>query len=240
MGNAATAAAELPPVVNWLDIGIILVLLASAVFAYFRGLTQEVLSIVGWVGAIFATIYGFPLVQPYARTLTDYAIVADFGAGIVLFVVSLAILSLITRVVSARIRASALNAVDRSLGFLFGLLRGALIVCVAYLAFDFLYPLKEPPKWITEARSMTLVRPGAAFLTALIPDRLAAGKGEKGGKPGAGAKAAPAAKKPAGKRRVVQDLPMPEAKGQNGDDVVGYGAKERRDMQRLIDSNKDR
>lgn len=241
MDNATAAAAELPPVMNWLDIGIVLVLVASAAFAYYRGLTQEVLSILGWVGAIFATIYGFPLIQPFARTLTEYAILADFGAGIALFVVSLAVLSLITWVISRRVRESALNAVDRSLGFLFGLLRGALIVLVAYLAFDFVYPMKEEPDWIKEARAMTLVKPGAAFLAALIPESLertdADEKADKAGKSGAGKKA-PA--KPTGRRRVVQDLPMPKPKGKKADDMVGYGDKERRDMERLIDSSKDR
>ncbi len=240
MANAVAAAAEAPPVMNWLDICIVAVLLASAVFAYFRGLTQEVLSIVGWIGAAAATVYGFPLAQPYARQLTEYAIVADFGAGILLFVVSLAILSLITRLISMRIRESALNAVDRSLGFLFGLLRGALIVVVAYMAFDYLYPLKEPPKFITEARAMTLVRPGATLLRSMIPERFAAAgddeKAAKAGKTGAGGKPGG----PAGKRRVVQELPAPKPKGENGDGVIGYGAKERRDMERLIDSSKDR
>jgi membrane protein required for colicin V production len=245
MGSSAAAAAELPPVINWLDICIFAVMLASAVFAYFRGLTQEVLSIVGWVGAIFATIYGFPLVQPYARQFIDYAIVADFAAGIVLFVVSLAILSLFTRMISKRIRESALNAVDRSLGFLFGLLRGALIVLVAYLAFDFIYPMKEQPNFIKEARAMALVKPGAAMLARLIPEGFSSKdadeKGAKAGKPGAGKKTSePPPGTPAGKRRVVQDLPMPQPKGQKDGDVVGYGDKERRDMQRLHDSIKDR
>jgi len=244
MGSPAAAAAELPPMVNWLDIGIFAVLLASAVFAYFRGLTQEVLSIVGWVGAIFATIYGFPLARPFARQFTEYAIVADFAAGIVLFVVSLTLLSLLTRTVSKRIRESALNAVDRSLGFLFGLLRGALIVLVAYLAFDYIYPMKEQPKFVKEARAMALVKPGAALLARLIPEGFAGGadeKATKSGKPGSGKKAAkPPAAAPDGKRRVVQDLPMPQPKGQSEGDVVGYGEKERRDMERLIDSSKDR
>jgi len=241
MGSPAAAAAELPPVVNWLDIGIIVVLLASAVFAYFRGLTREVLSIFDWIGAVFATIYGFPLVQPFARQFTEYAIVADFAAGIVLFVVSLILLSLVTRRIASRIRESALNAVDRSLGFLFGLLRGALIVVVAYLAFDFIYPLKEQPKFLKEARAMTLVEPGAAFLKTLIPERF--GGADKDEPAAAAGKAAPGAKvgaPAAGRRRVVQDLPMPQPKGQKADDMVGYGDKERRDMQRLIDSSKDR
>jgi len=66
-------------------------------------------------------------------------------------------------------------------------------------------------------------------------------KAAKAGKTGTGKKAAePPPGTSAGKRRVVQDLPMPQPKGQKDSDVVGYGEKERRDMQRLHDSIKDR
>ena len=74
------------PIVNALDIGIAVLVLISAVLAYVRGLVHEVLAVAGWIGAIFATFYGFPFLRPFARQLTTIDIVADFGAGIVIFV----------------------------------------------------------------------------------------------------------------------------------------------------------
>ena len=239
--------AEAASVVNWLDVGIVVLLLASAAFAYARGLVHEVLSIFAWVGAVFAAVYGFPYLKPYARQITDINIVADFGAGIVLFVVALAILSVIGRAVASKVKQSALNAVDRSLGFLFGLLRGAIIVCIAYIGYNLIYPEKEQPKWIREARAMALVKPGAAFLKTLIPENFSLAT-EDDAKKGKAAKPA----KPAGKRRVVQDLLTPAPKGDaqgtnagdnTGDkqkDVIGYGEKERKEMERLHESIKDR
>ena len=85
------------PIVIALDIGIAVLVLISAVLAYVRGLVHEVLSVAGWIGAIFATFYGFPFLHPYARQLITIDIVADFGAGVVIFVLSLVILSLMTR-----------------------------------------------------------------------------------------------------------------------------------------------
>ena len=170
------------PIVNALDIGIAVLVLISAVLAYVRGLVHEVLSVAGWIGAIFATFYGFPFLQPYARQLITIDIVADFGAGIVIFVLSLVILSLMTRRISTKVKESPLNAVDRSLGFLFGLLRGALIVCIAYIGLGMFYPQDDRPQWISEARSMELIGPGAALLVALIPENFtAAGFGDEGG-----------------------------------------------------------
>ena len=235
------------PIVNILDIGIAVLVLISAVLAYVRGLVQEVLSIAGWIGAIFATFYGFPLLRPYARQTTSVDIVADFGAGILIFVVSLVILSLLTRGISKKVKDSALNAVDRSLGFLFGLLRGALIVCIAYIGLGMFYPQDDRPEWISEARSMELIGPGAELLVALIPENFtAAGTGAEEGT-GDSEEKKDADDKVSGTRRVVQELLAPKPKGADDkkdgapeDDAAGYGDKARQQMDRLNEILKDR
>ncbi|MEE9317013.1 MAG: CvpA family protein [Rhodospirillales bacterium] len=225
------------PIVNGLDIGIIVLLLLSGFLAYARGLVHEVLSVAGWIGAIFATIYGFPLLKPFARLVTEIEIVADFGAGVVIFVVSLILLSLVTRRISKKVKDSALNAVDRSLGFLFGLLRGALICVIAYIGLGMVYPDDDQPEWILQARSMELLRPGAAMLTNLIPENFTVGGDEK--EAGGGEKEDQPQDR-SNKRRVVQDLLAPKPKSKNGDDVLGYGQKERQQMEQLHESIKDR
>jgi len=220
-----------------LDIGVVVLLLISAVLAYVRGLVHEVLAVAAWVGAIFATIYGFPTLKPFARQWVDIEIVADFGAGIVLFVVALVFLSLLTRRIAKTVKASALNAVDRSLGFLFGLLRGALIIVIAYIGMGMVYPEDERPEWVNKARSLQLIEPGAVMLLALIPENFDFGGGgkEDGSKPPADKE-----KKPQNKRKVVLELISPKPKGTNGDDVVGYGEKERQQMERLHETIKER
>ncbi len=233
------------PIVNALDIGVAVLVLISAALAYARGLVHEVLSVAGWIGAIFATFYGFPLLRPFARQLTTIDIVADFGAGIVIFVVSLVILSLLTRSISKKVKDSALNAVDRSLGFLFGLLRGALIVCIAYIGLGMFYPQDDRPQRISEARSMELIGPGAALLVALIPENFtAAGFGDE--EDGSEEKKDADGKK-TGTRRVVLELLAPKPKGADdkkdgapGGDAAGYGVKARQQMDRLNEILKDR
>ena len=239
------------PIVNILDIGIAVLVLISAVLAYVRGLVHEVLSIGGWIGAIFATFYGFPLLRPYARQTTSVDIVADFGAGILIFVVSLVILSLLTRGISKKVKDSALNAVDRSLGFLFGLLRGALIVCIAYIGLGMFYPEDDRPEWISEARSIELIGPGAALLVALIPENFTAagfgyGEDAKEGN-GDSEETKDADDKESGTRRVVQELLAPKPKGADGKKdgareggAAGYGEKARQQMDRLNEILKDR
>lgn len=222
--------------INAMDIGVGVLLLVSALLAYARGLVKEILSIAGWIGAMFATVYGFPYLRPYARELTDIDIVADFAAGIVLFVVALVLLSLFTRHISKAVKNSALNAIDRSLGFLFGLARGALIVVVAYIGLGMVYPEDDQPAWVLHARSLELIKPGARLLASLIPENLGAitGFDDKGARK----KAAEKPRLPAQTRRVIQDLimPRPQSTAPNADDPDGYGHKERQQMERLHDS----
>ena len=67
--------------VNVFDVGVIAVLLVSALLAYARGFVHEVLAVVGWIGAIVATFYGFPYLQPYARQLIPMDLVLALGSG---------------------------------------------------------------------------------------------------------------------------------------------------------------
>jgi len=156
--------------INAVDVAVVLVLLVSGALAYARGFVHETLAVGGWVGAIFATIYGYPYVQPYARQFIPVELIADIAAGVVIFVVTLVVLSLVTRAISSRVKESALNVLDRSLGFLFGIARGAILVCVAYIGLELLIPREEQPEWVTSARTLPLVIEGAAAISALLPE----------------------------------------------------------------------
>ena len=133
---------ELP--INVFDAGVILVLLISAFLAYARGFVHEVLAIGGWIGAIFATFYGYPHLKPYTDQFIPVEWASGMATGLIIFLFSLVIFSYLSRSISSKVQDSMLNALDRSLGFLFGLLRGAVVVCLAYLGLSLVFPEKEP------------------------------------------------------------------------------------------------
>jgi membrane protein required for colicin V production len=217
--------------VNVADIAVIVVLLVSALLAYARGFVHEVLAVGGWVGAIFATIYGYPYVKPYARSLIPVELIADLAAGVAIFVVTLILLSFVTHGASKMVKASALNFLDRSLGFLFGLARGAVIVCVAYLGLAWLMPPGEQPAWIRSAHSMPLIRQGAAVLQSLIPED-ATTKGSK-----AAGDVQEKAEKLLETQRVFRDMLTIEPKAKDSGTAEGYNRGERREMDRLIEGS---
>ena len=156
--------------VNAVDIAVALVLLVSGVLAYARGFVHETLAVGGWVGAFFATVEGYPYLKPYGRDLIPSELIADFATAAAIFVVSMVVLSIVTRAISSRVQESALNTLDRSLGFLFGLVRGAVLVCVAYIGLEFLIPREEQPDWVTSARTLPLIVKGAVTISSLLPE----------------------------------------------------------------------
>ena len=211
------------------DIGVGVVLLVSALLAYARGFVHEVLAVGGWIGAIFATIYGFPYVKPFARDLIDLQWAADLTAGTVVFIVSLVVLSIVTRKISKRVQASMLNALDRSLGFLFGIARGAVLVSLAYVGVEMVQPVSEQPPWLRSARSMPVIETGARLLRSLIPDD---------DDPAAALDdAREQAQRKLDTEKAMRQMLSARPKASDTGAPGGYGAHERRDMERLIDSS---
>lgn len=208
---------------------VLVVLLLSGLLAFARGLVHEVLSVGAWVGAVVAVVFGLPLVRPAARALITEPLLADVAGGAVLFILTLIVLSLVTRAVARGVKGSQLNAVDRSLGFLFGLARGALIVCLAYIAVGWLLAPADQPVWLRGAKSLPLIEAGAGWLKGLVP---APAKQDA-----AADTAREHMRKVLERERMVRDIIAPEprapADGQARVDK-GYSDRERREVERLL------
>lgn len=159
--------ADLP--ISGADAAILVVLFISAVFGFFRGFVKEVLSVAGWIGAIFISLYLFPILQPFARQFIVNMLIADILTGAVIFILSLVILSYISHALSDRVRSSSLGALDRSLGIFFGIARGFLLLGVIWLVFVQFIAEKDRPDWATEAKMMPVVVGSGAFVARLLP-----------------------------------------------------------------------
>lgn len=240
--------ADLP--INAVDLGAGLTLLISACLAFSRVFVHEVLSMACWVGAIFATIYGFPYAKPYARAYIGMEIAADLAAGVAIFAVSMVLLSMLIRRISSKVQDSSLGAVDSSLGFLFGVARGAVLVCLVYIAADMLMPLdgqaangekdaaaedEEPkderPAWIKGSRSLPLIRQGAGVLSSLVPG----GKTDKGAK-SANGKAGGVAGEMFDAMKTFDKMISPAVKAPlPAAPDGGYGVKDRKNMGKAVE-----
>jgi membrane protein required for colicin V production len=161
---------ELP--VNVLDGIIVVVLLLSALFAFTRGFVKEVLAIGGWIGAFFSALYLYDPVKPYVAMYLPKGVIADASTFVGLFVASLVVFSILSHQIASRVRESSIGPLDRSLGFLFGLARGAIIVIVAYLLLAQLVPADKQPDVVSEAKLTKWVHRGAEISVRMVPQTL--------------------------------------------------------------------
>ena len=214
--------------INVIDVAVVLVVLISGLLALFRGLVHEVLAVISWIGAALATIYGFPYARPYATELITVPLIADMVAGVGIFLVTLILLSVLTNFVSHRIRQSALGPLDRSLGLVFGFLRGAALIAVAWLGFNSFVPPEDHPKWITEAKVRPLVVRSATLLVSILPERLRRDLGAKSDTARDGLEELQ-------RLQDYQNMLNPPAKSDAPTGEPGYNSRERDEMQRAIE-----
>lgn len=162
--------------VNPVDLAVAAVLLVSALMAFARGFVREVLSVAAWIGAALITIYAFPYVQPLAESKISNKLTADVAGIAGTFLLSLILLSMVSHRLSRNVRDSALSAIDRSLGFAFGVARGAILVSLAYMFAIWLWTNPaDQPVWLQGAKSRPALARGAQALMALVPNSVRSG-----------------------------------------------------------------
>lgn len=192
--------------VTVLDVIVVVVVLISAVLAMVRGFVREVLSVASWVAAAAAAYLLYPQVQPFVQPYFDNRTVATIVSAAAIFFVALIIASYITMKISDFVIDSRVGAVDRALGFVFGALRGVLLMIVALWFFNFL--VKDPQPWIANARTMPLLVSGGDWLIGLLPADFEAWVQQKISGASGGATQVPQGETPVGE--PSDETPAPE------------------------------
>jgi membrane protein required for colicin V production len=145
-------------------------MLISGLLAMVRGFMREILSIAAWGTAALVTLYAYGKLLPTAKAYFNNDTVASLVVIAGVFIGTLIVVSIITVRISDMILDSRIGALDRTLGFLFGLARGLLIMVVAYQFFTWLVPDKQRPDWVTGAKSRTVLDGTGQWLLSLLPD----------------------------------------------------------------------
>ena len=219
--------------ITWLDMLLLGIMLISGLLAMIRGFIREILSIAAWAGAAAVTVLLYGPLLPIAKANISSDMVAS---GVVIggvFLLTLLIVSSVTVRISDKVLDSRIGALDRTLGFLFGLGRGLIIVVVAFLFFAWLVPPAKQPDGVRNAKSLEVLNKTGEWLQALLPQDMdnylsqwfkRRPKGDEQEPPEA----------PPGRR---SNLGFPEITGavQSRD---GYQRADRTDMRQLIDATK--
>lgn len=216
-----------------MNAGDLVVLSALGLFAIFGlllGFVGVVLLAARWVGASLLTMWGFVYAQKLARQLIGTPLIADVVAGIALFVVALVVLSIVSHAIGNLIRKSSLNALDRTLGFIVGIVGGIAVIALTYLAFaQWIWATPaDRPDWVRQARTLPLVEATADFLRGLAPPEY------RGKARAAEEEISRRAQQAQEAQKALRALSAPATNTPASEAETGYKTDVRRDLERLI------
>jgi membrane protein required for colicin V production len=153
-----------------LDFILIGIMLVSGILALARGFTREVLSLIAWGASAYVAYLAIQqkqlldIVMPYV----DKPILAQIAVGAVAFIITLIIVSILSVKLSDRVVDSSAGAFDRTLGFIYGLVRGLVLVSIAYLFYGWLQPPENQEDWIRNAQSLPVIQKVSNGLVTVI------------------------------------------------------------------------
>lgn len=149
------------------------IIVLSALLAYSRGFVREAMAIAGWIAAAILAFLFAPQVEPLVKELpvvgeflADSCELAIIAAFAVVFAAALIVTSLFTPLFSSIVQRSALGGLDQGFGFLFGVLRGILLVAVGFFVYETVITSQDITM-VDESRSATVF----ARMTGQIEER---------------------------------------------------------------------
>jgi membrane protein required for colicin V production len=113
---------------SWVDYVFVAICVASAAFGFWRGFVKEAIALITWLLAIILAWQAAWMVEPRLGEWTAAPELRVWVARALIFVGVLVIGGLLAWLLRAVIRKSGLSSTDRSLGAVFGLARGVLLL----------------------------------------------------------------------------------------------------------------
>lgn len=129
--------------VDWI---LLAVLGLSFLLGIWRGIVQEVLSLVGWVAAFYVSQMYAPMAANWLPMEGSSQMLRYAAGFVVVFVAVLVGTVLVSALIKKLISAVGLGPLDRLLGSLFGLMRGVVIL-LAVTVFVGMTPMRETEAW---------------------------------------------------------------------------------------------
>jgi len=153
------------------DVAVGILVLISAILATARGLTREVLSLATWAGSALIALWMLTYHPEIARQYIREEIVADAATVVLSFIVALIVLHLITMRIADFVVDSRIGPLDRTLGFVFGALRGVLIAIVVVILGNWLQ-WGGMGQYVEGSRTIPSLQSLGDGLIAMLPEDL--------------------------------------------------------------------
>ncbi|WP_018873576.1 CvpA family protein [Thioalkalivibrio sp. ALJ16] len=153
---------------NWIDLVIIALIVVSGLISLFRGFVRESFSLATWIIGVWLGIrYAAPVADQLPQAIADATLRLGIGFAVI-FIAVLIVGGLLGALANRLVRGTGLTGTDRSLGVIFGLLRGALLVAV--LVFLASLTLMPEEAWWENSRLIPEFERLVDWLIAQLPE----------------------------------------------------------------------
>lgn len=154
----------------WFDLIIVTLVLLSVGLGFLRGFCSEIFTMIGWVGAVLATIYFQNDLKPIGRDFIKSPWLADLATASAIFIVTMGLFAVVSHFATRGLHATKLGIIDRILGFGFGFLRAIILLGLAFFLYAYAYDVEERPDFVTEAHTTPMLEASAHWVAMFVPD----------------------------------------------------------------------
>lgn len=160
---------------NWLDLVLAIILLASVLSSFRKGLSREVIGLVSVCLALLLGIWLYGSAAVYLLRYLHSRQTANFAGFAVVFCGVLLMGGILSLIVGKILRFSGFSFIDHLLGLAFGLVRGVLIGVALITGIMAFSPGDQPPTEVVRSRLAPYVLAGARVVAAIAPHELKEG-----------------------------------------------------------------
>ena len=155
-------------VADFIVLGVIFI---SVIVSLMRGFVKEALSLTGWLVSLWvAMTFSSGMAELFGNSIKDPTL-RLLAAFVTLFILSLIVGAMINFFASQFVQRAGLTGVDRTIGVVFGFLRGILLVTIIVMLLGLTTLPKE--SWWDESFFMFRFEVIATWLKDLLPSDIA-------------------------------------------------------------------
>lgn len=160
---------------NWLDAILGVILLASVITSFRKGLSREIIGLIAVVLALILGLWFYGTAGGYLLPYLSSPRAANFAGFVLVFCVVMLLGGLVSFTVGKFLKVTGLSFFDHILGAGFGLVRGGLIGIALITAIMAFSPEDGPPRSVVHSRLAPYVIGGANVAAAMAPHELKQG-----------------------------------------------------------------
>jgi membrane protein required for colicin V production len=160
---------------NWLDIILLLIIAASVIGSFRKGLSRQVIQLAAVLAGILVGAWFYGTVGAYLQPHFGSKTASNLVGFLLVFCGVLMVGAMVSWIVGKFLRVTGLSFVDHLLGAIFGFVRGALVAVALIMGAMAFSKDGAPPRAIVESRIAPYVSQAARVFAAMAPHELKEG-----------------------------------------------------------------